>query len=692
MSILLVNSNAEMIPLADDSVHAVVTSPPYYGLRKYAIDGDAEIGLEDTPEAYLERMVAVFREVRRVLRDDGVCWVNMGDSYAGSWGAHKEHHEQAHSITRDDGRYPIYEKGWQPAAQPQKFGMKPLDLMNIPARLVLALQADGWYHRSTIIWAKPNPMPESVSGWRWERHKVKVVARGKSEAGIDKYEFMGSGNPHAARDGYEAQYTDCPGCAKCAPNNGLILRRGSWRPTTAHEYIFMLTKTSDYFADGEAVREGLAESTANDYRMGWYQAGRPERDYPGGPQHGGGLLQPNPAGRNARTVWDFPTQPFNGSKQTYHLRRVAQDEVSGGTICIPSPSCPDHAGLLVQVARDFYGERKDVLWSRIENTCNHLALKPFADYAPTDQQRALGYEVQSSGYFPRVYSPAAIDHNNENHRMALALDSNPAYIPFYEIASRIADKSRLLASFVQHLCIYGNSILPDDSDAHLLDRTPHHIVDSSSFCTSDSCSCSYYEYYTRSTDHYATYPEELPRRYLKASISEQGCCPTCGSQWARVVDKEQPPENVYTFGKLDGDKNNRGWKQAGQKLTDWRNNNPTKQLGFLPTCTCPPHEPVPAVVFDPFCGSGTTGIVARELGAHFIGLDLSYPYLHDQARDRLGLTALDAWAQGKGKQDGKVISDLPLFGNTEQEVKIPKQDQTGNRTYTGFNARWKAKE
>ena len=91
---------------------------------------------------------------------------------------------------------------------------------------------------------------------------------------------------------------------------------------------------------------------------------------------------------------------------------------------------------------------------------------------------------------------------------------------------------------------------------------------------------------------------------------------------------------------------------------------PVELMRWLVRLVTPPS----GVCLDPFCGSGTTGLVARELGAHFIGLDLSYSYLHDQARDRLGLAALDAWAQGTGKRDGKVITDLPLFVQTTEPV------------------------
>ena len=162
--------------MEDDSVHCCVTSPPYYGLRDYGMDG--QIGLEPTPDEYVARMVAVFREVRRVLRDDGTCWVNLGDSYAS--GGRK---------TRDEDSK-LEQRGMQiRPADPS--GIKPKDLLGIPWRVAFALQADGWYLRQDIIWAKPNPMPESV------------------------------------RD----------------------------RCTKSHEYIFLLTKSARYFYDHEAVKE-----------------------------------------------------------------------------------------------------------------------------------------------------------------------------------------------------------------------------------------------------------------------------------------------------------------------------------------------------------------------------------------------------------------------------------------------------
>jgi DNA modification methylase len=135
--------------LPDCSVHCCVTSPPYFGLRDYGCAG--QIGLESTPDAYVTELVAVFREVKRVLRDDGTLWLNLGDSYSGSGkgpagNLGKTHNER--EIKQTSGIVPD--------------GLKPKDLIGIPWRVAFALQADGWYLRQDIIWHKPNPMPESV--------------------------------------------------------------------------------------------------------------------------------------------------------------------------------------------------------------------------------------------------------------------------------------------------------------------------------------------------------------------------------------------------------------------------------------------------------------------------------------------------------------------------------------------------
>ncbi|WP_122499932.1 DNA-methyltransferase [Pseudomonas viridiflava] len=188
-----------MRTLPDESVHTCVTSPPYYGLRDYGVDG--QIGLEETPAEFIARLVDVFREVRRVLRADGTMWLNMGDSYAGSWGAQGrpqgDGQMSGRSVTsaRQINEHPRFKSGT--GVRGREMDMKPKDLMGMPWRLAFALQDDGWYLRQDIIWHKPNPMPEST------------------------------------RD----------------------------RCTKAHEYMFLLSKSRQYFYDQDAIKEPVSASS-----------------------------------------------------------------------------------------------------------------------------------------------------------------------------------------------------------------------------------------------------------------------------------------------------------------------------------------------------------------------------------------------------------------------------------------------
>jgi len=200
MQIITGDCRAVLRSLPPDSVHCCVTSPPYFGLRDYGVAG--QIGLELTPAEYVAELVAVFREVRRVLRDDGTLWLNLGDSYAGSWGAQSRAAGAAGSLdggnmlsARQIAAHPKRESGT--GSLKNTPGLKAKDLMGIPWRVAFALQEDGWYLRQDIIWSKPNPMPESV------------------------------------RD----------------------------RCTKAHEYIFLMSKSPRYFFDADAIAEPLAPSS-----------------------------------------------------------------------------------------------------------------------------------------------------------------------------------------------------------------------------------------------------------------------------------------------------------------------------------------------------------------------------------------------------------------------------------------------
>ena len=143
--------------ISDETVDCCVTSPPYYGLRDYGVEG--QIGLEKTPEEYIDRLVEVFREVRRTLKKDGTLWVVIADSYAGSGKGAANYPENAAKWKQGTNRGMVGAKATTKVKTP---GIKPKDLIGIPWMLAFALRADGWYLRSDIIWHKPNVMPESV--------------------------------------------------------------------------------------------------------------------------------------------------------------------------------------------------------------------------------------------------------------------------------------------------------------------------------------------------------------------------------------------------------------------------------------------------------------------------------------------------------------------------------------------------
>jgi DNA modification methylase len=442
--------------LPDESVHCVVTSPPYWGLRMYLEEGHAskhhELGLEPTPEQYVANMVDVFREVRRVLRRDGTCWINLGDSYIAGQGGRQSSVGEMPAATlaktneprdRDDvdtGAWGARDVTAKTTPARGTTDLKPKDLAGIPWMVAFALRADGWYLRSDIVWSKPNPMPESV--------------------------------------------TD--------------------RPTKAHEYVFLLTRSPRYFFDNDAIREPHNDKAGDVSRFGnvGKNGGQQGQEQPDAftrvdfPRRPGGR-EYHPAGRNIRSVWELATQPY----------------------------------------------------------------------------------------------PEA---------------------------------------------------------------------------------------------HFATFPEALPERCIRAGTSERGCCPECGAPWERVVvatgaDNGRVREDVgdwikHKGGNADGKRSRSGatYKPQRAATDDWRSTcscadasgaddtltntapappslggvddagaapNPVATKGWQQSCSCDgcgteePHmvctdtlNPVPCTVLDPFMGSGTVALVARRLGRRSIGVELNESY------------------------------------------------------------------
>lgn len=305
------------------SIHCCVTSPPYWGLRDYGIPprtwGDGEVcayGSEQSPEAFVRHTVEVFAEVRRVLRDDGTLWLNFGDSYAqdGKWGGSSSNKNEV-------------EMGYPRPKGKGASGLKAGDLCNIPHRVAAALQAAGWYWRSTIVWHKRSPMPESVSGWRWMRCQRKVANGAACDVEVNGLKAH-SGD---IRNTLAAQWEPCPGCKKCEPNGGLILRQGKWRPTTGHEYIFLFSKSEQYFCDATAVAEPAvyASTDRQSKKRGEFNG---KNTMPGKES-----FRAFTETRNPRSVWTFSNEPFKGSHfavfPTALPRRCIEAATSAGGCC-----------------------------------------------------------------------------------------------------------------------------------------------------------------------------------------------------------------------------------------------------------------------------------------------------------------------------------------------------------------------
>jgi hypothetical protein len=256
---ILQGSVFDMLPtIAKGSVDICITSPPYWMLRSYLAKDHPlkalELGSEPTPVEFVANMVRVFALVREAMAEHGTCWVNIGDSYSGSGKG-----GGGGSITERNGDGVLGTGARQGVS-----GIPAGNLALIPQRLAIALQDDGWLVRSVIIWHKPAPMPASLSGWAWKKCRVKVKEGGRG--GNGKGRMMAEANDlhgFSCDTAPRAQWVDCPGCARCLPNGGLVLRRGSWRPTSSWEPILMLAKSPNYFADGEGVKTPAAAATVS---------------------------------------------------------------------------------------------------------------------------------------------------------------------------------------------------------------------------------------------------------------------------------------------------------------------------------------------------------------------------------------------------------------------------------------------
>ena len=523
--------------------HTVVTSPPYWQLRAYGTppqtwpDGwVGELGQEPTPEAFVAHLVAVFEAVKRVLRDDGTLWVNLAGSYYSEPGgqnggpastldgSHNRPGPKAVEANRMLGRA---KKGQHPV-------YKPLDWVDVPGLFARAMQAAGWLWRSDVTWVKPSALPESISGTRWEKCKGEKVKAGETAPGYGGATKLADPTEqnNVGKVG-KAEWADCPGCARCAQTEGLVLRRGSGRPTKSTERILVFAQKPGYYFDQEAVREPASADS-----------------------HGGG-------------------RPGQQAEHTALLGAGHRNGVDGSTLTRPA------------------------------------------------------------------------DPNGRNLRDWWVLGPEPL------------------------------------KDAH-----------------------------------YAAFPSALPERCIKAGTSEWGCCPACGSPWARVVESRT---RYVAYGDGRSEAENGKWTAEDRAKGRTSGNVNLKAgpvvdsttLGWRPTCppSCPGHgqPPVPARCLDPFGGSGTTALAANRLGRDCTLVELK-PQYAALARKRVGREPLSLFAthggeggddvgRGEGAAGGveRGASGDPgepppgLGGDEAPEAQgLTKQERHPNRTVAGFNQRWNA--
>ena len=536
--ILVGDALSQLATLPDESVHCCVSSPPYWNLRSYGGD-PGMIGLEPTFDEHLENLLAVFREVWRVLREDGTLWLNYGDSYAGGNGG-----DGGHGATPKGG---LIHKRRRPAHG------KPKDLMMMPARVAMALQADGWWLRSEIVWAKPNPMPESA--------------------------------------------TD--------------------RPTSAHEKVFLLSKSARYFYDHVAVRTPMKEASIARLNQDNFenQTGGPKDAKIGNRSHRKTVenikrrfdkqrghsrrhagfndrwdamskAEQQAGGANLRNVWTVATHPFNGWIETVDLvqlsasqarERGASGSESGGDMCrITSPDCPAHAGLPDHVPTGFCDGLADHLLSRMRGSGGDLDQGQSLSGDDSEQTRD---QSQNSRSTPDCSvpsdSPTATRSSTESHRTDPDLRTSPRAIASGGSGVGTGHIRPLPDQPASMLHDTGASKTEADKTASSSWRqSPDDTVrtsESESSC--EPCCCEHYRKVRSKTSHFATFPPALIEPCIKAG------CPASGT------------------------------------------------------------------VLDPFAGSGTVGLVADRLGRDAVLIEINPEYA-EMAR-------------------GRIVGDAPLLNSAD---------------------------
>ncbi|NBD35718.1 MAG: hypothetical protein GVY30_06930 [Chloroflexi bacterium] len=736
----LVNGSAARLPLATASVHCAVTSPPYWGLRKYAGEQArawpavtytpmaglppitvpamrAELGLEPTPEAFVGHIVLAAREVWRVLRDDGTLWLNFGDSYATNPSNGRS--ESVDSVGM--GGVP-HRSGMDKS----RAGLKAKDLCGIPWRVAFALQADGWWLRSDIIWHK------CLSGG------TKVYARTQNGAGPDTIKDLARLDPSTVQLWNGAKWTQVKGFHEtprpkhpieivlrsgerigCTPDHRWPTQRGLRRAdelqagdvldwTTLPEPEDTVTPdrlpnsigwfVGMYLAEGSKDSTDTIQIASHIDEQGRFNLLKQISEAYGGTcrqyqtsDNGMTIRIHSPilvaildiylSGHTAKNkrlspaAWkrdnDFLRNLLNGYLEGDGHHDQANDRYRLGF----TRNYYLEQDLRTLCARLDYQLRLNPVRTTSQNG-DHKGFRGEIRFKRSDHHNAKEdmeiVEIRRS----RARKFWDIEVEDEPHLFALSSgvlthNSNPMPESVTDRCTKAHEYLFLLAKseryFYDHEAVKEESIragdIPGggrpDTNAAEPRAAFYRPENSRKPVASTRNKRTVWKIATKPYHgaHFATFPPGLAEPCILAGTSERGVCPECGAPWERVVESTshyEKREAAHAYNNTSTKVDSTGWTPPTIKECGWR-----------PTCD---HDadPVPATVLDPFCGSGTTGVVCQEHGRRFVGVDVSGPYLRKQARKRLGLEALAAWTSGK--RVGEITAPTPLFSAVGQEL------------------------
>jgi len=679
----------DMYELPNECVQMVCTSPPYWGLRKYSGNqdliwgdnhcghrwinreylmhsgrGDAQksgkystqepipdmpmadnfcslcgawkgaFGLEPTPEMYVQHTIEILREIRRVLRKDGVVFWNIGDSYASSPPGNKSDWSSSglHGA-KTSQKYQETLTNTQSRQQQGRIippGLKPKDLCLIPFRIAIAAQEDGWWVRSVIIWSKPNPMPESVTDRPTESHEYLLML---TKSGTTQFWAHRDGNREAPNPDYRWVNNETHEETDIIPEGWTPKNKMGWSRIN-------LWRGHDYYWDADAVREPQSPTT--------HSKGSSPRTTDRFAEKSDGAHKdwheytPDTwleAGRNLRSVWEFN----EGDEQGDNFYKVLQ-------------GCPIHSPLLrpeiVKILQD--GEPQDCLLTHTLDKYGCLVpvlssslLSKLSHTSEDVHLSKLGFHFHESVYGQIVESIG----DNRKSALCCPADGHKPYLqkPYHTKHTETGDELLVCSSDYSHqsdeltATLHNKEIRKTVSliatNGSVFLQIPGHTVRT---LQSLGCICSY-NYYTTShfplqdvwkfgtqpfaATHFAVFPEKLPELCIKAATPEVGCCSKCGKPWVRIVERQaidtRPGRNTGT-GKSGNDNDpNQALHQSD--LSKYRQQIGYETLGWQPTCNCNADKE-PSIVLDPFMGTGTTLWVAKKLGRKAVGYDISEEY------------------------------------------------------------------